>query len=63
MVTGMMIFFFALMVFGLVITAYSAVSKMKRKGRQSGRFQRKPDEEGPDGKRQIPMIRRARMEA
>ncbi len=54
MVAGMMILLFGLMFFGLAVTVYSAVSKLKRKGQQGRWLHRKPGPTEPDGKRRMP---------
>jgi hypothetical protein len=48
MVTGMMIFIFALMFFGLAASVYSTIPKLK--GKQRGSLHRKRDPEDPHGK-------------
>ena len=56
MVAGFMIFIFALMFFVLGASAYSAISKLRRKVSQSRWLQRKPDPEDPQGEREEPAV-------
>lgn len=51
MVTGMVIFIFAVMFFVLTASVYSAISRLKGKQRQSPH--RKPDPEDPHGKQKL----------
>ncbi len=53
MITGFIFFIYGLMFFVLGALAYSVISKLTKKGRQSRGPHRKPEQEGPHGRREV----------